>query len=90
MKFDRDEILKELDKRGANKPCHRCGNESFSIIDGYSKLFVEEKFENIGTVSIGGPILPMIMVACLNCGAVTLHALGAFTKLPVEDKDAKQ
>ena len=32
---ERDRILEELHKRGAVKPCPRCGNSDFTLLDGY-------------------------------------------------------
>lgn len=76
-KFDRQNYIDQLVEKGANKDCHRCGHESFSVLDGYSFMPVNEKLGNI----LGGPSIPAILVVCNNCGAITPHALGAFEQL---------
>jgi len=80
MKIDRDEVAKNLTERGATKPCHRCGHTNFAVIEGYSSFSLQEKLD--GNIVIGGPAVPVVMVACTNCGAITPHALGALGLLP--------
>jgi len=78
MEFKKDFYIKELEKRGAILPCHRCGSKSFSIIEQYSYFTIQEK--PMGVV-LGGTTIPLILVACSNCGAITPHAIGAFENL---------
>ncbi|MBK6953343.1 MAG: hypothetical protein IPH24_15250 [Crocinitomicaceae bacterium] len=84
-KFNRLEYIDELLKRNAQNPCHRCGHNSFSLIDGYSYFPIQEKLD--GTV-LGGPNIPAILVVCSNCGALISHAVGAFK--PFENKEEKE
>ena len=30
-----------------------------------------------GNIRLGGPMVPIAIVACTKCGAITMHALGA-------------
>lgn len=78
MAFNKDFYIRELEKRGAKLPCHRCGQKSFTIIDQYSNFIIQE---NTQGVVLGGTTIPIILVACTNCGAITPHAVGAFEKL---------
>jgi len=87
MKFlDKDEIIQVLLKKGAVHPCHRCGVSSFSVIDGFSKLIVEKDLEEIQNLNLGGPTIPVIMIACNNCGAITMHGMGALGLLPTTNE----
>lgn len=90
MELDKTEIIKILNSRGVNKPCNRCGNNNFTLLDGYTKLPMYDKLEDMNSVKIGGPSVPVIMTACSKCGAITFHALGALGLLNTkEPTDAK-
>ncbi len=78
--MDRKKIADVLQSRGVKLPCHRCGNKSFSIIDGYANYMVQPELS--GGIVIGGPTVPVVLVGCDNCGAITPHALGALGLLP--------
>lgn len=83
MEINRDEIASKLTDKGAHLPCHRCGHTTFSIIDGYSNYIVQANIEDL-TKRIGGRSLPVILVVCENCGAITPHAFKALDSLPNE------
>jgi len=83
MSLDRDGVAKELQKRGVDKECHRCHNKTFSVIDGYAQYAVQDEFRT-GMV-LGGPRVPVALVACNNCGAITPHALVVLDILPRDD-----
>ncbi|HEX7516515.1 MAG TPA: hypothetical protein VF345_04435 [Chthoniobacterales bacterium] len=68
------EIEKALIAKGADKRCERCGNATFSIMDGYDAIPVLDDFRK---VVLGGKTLPCAIVACNKCGNINLHALGA-------------
>lgn len=68
-------------------PCPRCGNNKFTVIDGYAQYMIQP--EITGGLVIGGPTVPVALVACENCGAITPHALGALGLLPAESKEAQ-
>jgi hypothetical protein len=88
--IDKDEVAKILTSKHAVCPCHRCGGKSFSVIDGFSKLPIDKDIDVIQNIAIGGPSVPVILVACNNCGAITMHAMGAIDLLPKEgNKNAK-
>lgn len=86
MKIDRDKIANILTEKGATNRCHRCNSNQFSVLEGYSNLILQD---DIGKgLVIGGPSVPVALVACNNCGAITSHALGAIGLLP-EGKEGK-
>jgi ribosomal protein L37E len=81
--LDRDEVAQKLSEKGATKPCHRCGQNSFTVLEGYTNIQLQDDFKT-GLV-IGGPSVPVTHIACNNCGAITSHALGALDMLPKEE-----
>lgn len=85
MTFKKEFYIKELEKKGAILPCHRCGSTSFTLIDQYSNFIIQDSPQGI---VLGGTTIPIILVACSNCGAITPHALGAFEKL--DELNSKQ
>ena len=86
MEINKQEIAEKLDDKGAHLPCHRCGNKTFSILNGYSKFIIQENIDDLPTTIIGGPSVPFILIACNNCGAITPHAMGALDLLPKEEQ----
>ncbi|OOF78856.1 hypothetical protein BKG96_04775 [Rodentibacter caecimuris] len=76
-KFDSKTIEERLKKAGATRSCHRCGNNNFVILDGYSSILLQQDLSNIGGITIGGPAVPIVYVVCDKCGAITSHAIGA-------------
>ena len=80
MPIDKDRIAKLLTDRGATKPCHRCGHTKFAVIDGYSTHSLQENLD--GGIVLGGPAVPVALIACENCGAITPHAVGVLGLLP--------
>ncbi len=85
MPIDRDEIARVLKERRAIKPCHRCGEMQFTVLDGYSKMTLEKEIQ--GGLVIGAPIVPVATIACDNCGAITSHALGPLGLLPKKEEE---
>ncbi|MCP4049661.1 MAG: hypothetical protein GY730_03030 [bacterium] len=83
--MNREEIANKLKDKGATKACHRCNKNHFSVLDGYSNLILQDDLSK-GLV-IGGPSVPVALLACNNCGAITSHALGALGLL--KDKEDK-
>ena len=84
--MDRKKVAEILQGKGVKLPCHRCGSLRFSVIDGYAHYSIQPELS--GGIVIGGPIVPVALVACENCGAITAHALGALGLLP-KDEDKK-
>jgi len=82
MAIDRNKIAEKLKEKGALRPCHRCGQNSFTVLEGFSNIHLQEDF-SAGLV-IGGPSVPVAHIVCNNCGAITPHALGALDMLQKE------
>jgi predicted nucleic-acid-binding Zn-ribbon protein len=78
MKFDQEtkqKIAKIIEEKGALKPCARCGQQNFSLLDGFTSLPLSQEVSN--NVIIGGPTVPCVVIACSNCGHIEFHAIGA-------------
>jgi hypothetical protein len=77
-----DKIIKVLTERGASLPCPRCGNDDFTLLDGYFNEFIQD--EPRGVV-LGGRTIPSVIIACKRCGFLSQHALGILGLLPKEE-----
>lgn len=82
MPVDTEKVGALLTSRGATQPCHRCGKTHFSVLDQYTNLSLTSDLDQPGSIIIGGPSVPVVMAACMNCGAITMHALGVLGLLP--------
>jgi DNA-directed RNA polymerase subunit RPC12/RpoP len=85
IKYDREQILNALNEKGTNLPCHRCGHKEFALIDGFSKYHLSDDLE---ANTIGGQGVPVVLIACNNCGAITPHA--ALALIQPEEKINKE
>ena len=84
---DKKNIIDILSRKKATLPCQRCGNTSFTVIDGYATLSLSEK---AGDIVLGGKSIPTVIIACTNCGNLNQHALGALGLLEMKPKDEKK
>lgn len=69
-----EEIIRVLKLKGADQPCPRCGNQKFELI-GETGIQLSEN-PNPLMFPIGGLFVPLILIACVNCGYLTQHAQG--------------
>ena len=76
---EKDEIIDQLIRKGADRPCPRCENKSVTLIDGYFNQTVQD---GISHSVIGGTSIPTVVTACTNCGFLSQYALGALGLLP--------
>ena len=83
--FDTEEVINELEKRGATNDCPRCGNDSFSVIEGYFNNSLQQE---TGVIQMGGPTVPTVGVACTNCGFIAEHALGILDLLETDESES--
>ena len=68
----RQHIISALEAKRVNMPCPRCGTRSFDLV-AESTIQIQER---PGTFVVGGPAIPVVVVACSNCGFITEHAIG--------------
>lgn len=83
----KDKIIKALTERGASLPCPRCGNDAFTLLDGYFNQVIQEDPKGI---VLGGRTIPSVVVACNRCGYLAQHALGILGLLPKEENKSKE
>lgn len=81
----KNKIAQALSKKGVKLPCPRCGGINFEIV-GQTLLALNE---NPNTYNFG-PAVPCAMVACSNCGFITLHALGPLNLMPQSDGESSK
>ena len=72
-------IAEALKEREAIRACPRCGNDNFSLIDGYFNTPFRVELKGL---VIGGPSIPAAVVVCKKCGYLSQHALGVLGLLP--------
>nr|WP_321353236.1 hypothetical protein [uncultured Methanoregula sp.] len=78
-----ERIKTELTKRGALRPCSRCGKADFSLES--EGMFVHlVQTDDHAMVIGGGTAIPTAIIICTNCGYVMEHALGTLGLLTVE------
>ena len=78
----KEEIINALIEKGVKLPCPRCGNNNFTLLDGYFNQTIQTELKGM---VIGGPSVPSIVVACTRCGFLSQHALGVLGLLPKEE-----
>lgn len=74
---NKEKIINALREKGVKLPCPRCNSREFEVV-GQTILPLNE---NIKIITIGGAILPSAIIACSNCGFLTLHALSSLNLL---------
>ena len=76
------EIINALKERNVNSPCPRCGNTSFTLLDGYFNQTIQGGLKGL---ALGGPSIPSIVTVCSKCGFLSQHALGTLGLLPKKE-----
>lgn len=75
-KFDRSAVQAALQEKGATRPCSRCGGTVFSIMPGFTTLYVNEEYDENAIQFGNGSQMPVVFVACTTCAAITMHGIG--------------
>lgn len=76
----KEKIIAKLEERGATLPCPRCGNQTFSVIDGFFNQTIQATLDGF---VLGGPSVPTAIIACNHCGYLSQHAIGVLGLLPL-------
>ena len=74
----REKIAAILVEKKAVQPCSRCGTNKLEIV-GETAIPLQE---TPGQLVLGGPSVPTVIVACVNCGNIWQHALGPLKLMP--------
>jgi hypothetical protein len=85
---EKNRIAERLNQRFAEHgvKCPMCGNNSFSLADGYFSNVIQD---NLNGLVIGGPSIPAIPIICNKCGFISMHALGTLGLLPPRKEEKK-
>lgn len=83
---EKQKIVDALHKKRANRPCPRCDEKNFTLLDGYFNQSIQQSLT--AGVILGGPSIPSIVILCNNCGYMSQHALGVLGLIP-KNKDNK-
>lgn len=75
----RTEMIQALNRKKAYLPCPRCGETQFSVVD----ESVVQIQSDPNSFVVGGPVIPVVVTACVNCGFVCQHALGTLGVRPL-------
>jgi hypothetical protein len=87
---EKQKITEALKKRGAKKPCPRCKNRNFVLIDGYFNQPIQQSIPvSITDITNQGPFISSIVVVCTRCGYLSQHALSVLGLLPAEEAQPK-
>lgn len=71
-------IAEILNQRVGHFVCPPCHKGRSSLVDGYSSNTLGDSYH---AVTIGGTIMPYVMLVCDNCGFISHHALGTLALL---------
>lgn len=67
-------LINSILERVPNYHCPICGSHSFSIVDGFAQVQLQNELSR--TVVLGGQVIPTFMIVCNNCGFISHHAVG--------------
>ena len=73
-----ERLIAALSAKGATKPCPRCGHGHFEVV---AESVVQVQTDP-RVISIGGTVVPTVVIGCKNCGYLTEHALGTLGMMP--------
>ena len=71
------EVIEFFEARGARPTCPFCGKNSWAVNDPTTEgVFANalHKPKEIGSVVVGGVVVPQVAVTCTNCAFVRTHA----------------
>lgn len=70
------EILeKKLTEKSRGLECPICKNKDFILADGFAREVLQDHLT--GSLVVGGPSIPKVVVVCSHCGFVMTFAAGA-------------
>ena len=67
LKLNKEKFLNEINSKWINKNCPMCSYNQWNID---SNLVSVMKISENGGIALGGQIMPLVAVTCLNCGNV--------------------
>ena len=67
FKLNEEKFLKELNSKWSNKNCPMCSHNNWQV---EKSMVTTLRVSDNGGVALGGNIMPLIAVTCVNCGNV--------------------
>jgi len=67
--------------------CPMCGQNKFTMTDGYFMSIVQSDLKKL---ELGGVSIPTVSIICNNCGFVSQHAMGVLGLLPKKSQGKKK
>lgn len=81
--FDSEKVIKFLNEKWQGRVCPMCGSGPWNV---QNKTFQLTEFHQ-GSFVIGGPLIPVVPVSCVNCGhTVLVNAIIAEAVAPAPDQ----
>ncbi len=62
--FDVQKFIEHLKEKWAGRPCQMCGGANWNV---QRTVFEIREFDK-GSLTVGGPVIPVVPVVCNNCG----------------------
>lgn len=66
-KLNEQKLLKEINEKWINKNCTMCGHNSWNVDQ---NMVSPLKLGESGEIQLGGMVMPLVAVTCMNCGHV--------------------
>ena len=85
-KEQQDKAIKHLNNKWINKVCPVCQGNGWDI---HPELYELRQFSS-GNMVLGGPLIPLLVVECTNCGnTISMNAIRAGVVSPEGEGDSK-
>ena len=80
----KEKIIKALQSKCVSLPCPRCQSTNFNVV-GQTTMSLNDDPK---VATLGGAVVPAALIACVQCGFITLHSLGVLDLMVDEDANA--
>lgn len=87
FKNNSEKIASKIKEKIPNLKCPVCSHADFTLTEGY---FAHDLQDDLLSRHIGGKNVPVVPVACKNCGFVMEFAAGILGLLPEEKSEQKK
>jgi hypothetical protein len=84
FKLNQDRFLQEINNKWANKNCPMCSKNNWNIDP---NMVTALRLTENGGVSLGGNMIPLVAVTCLNCGNVVFVNPLVINAVDKDDKE---
>lgn len=67
FKLNSEKFLDEINRRWTNKNCPMCSQNHWNVD---ANMVTAIKLSEDGGIELGGQVMPLVAVTCMNCGNV--------------------